>query len=160
METPDLAFGGWDFPYPGRTSGLLSWTMRRPLPLRSHSRCRAWPSSHRLSRSRCLLPGSLHPPARLRPPLLAAESSWARLDFGMWRCLVVASSRSDETRSQALDGEAEIRGLALSADGLSRVRAETATKCPTCASVNIKDFLSCIHTKTFLNHAGDAGFGS
>lgn len=33
METPGLALGGWDFPYPGRTSGLLFWTMGRLLPL-------------------------------------------------------------------------------------------------------------------------------
>lgn len=125
-----------------------------------HSRCHAWPCSHRLSRSHCLFPGSLHPPHHLRPPLLAAESSWARLDLGMWRCLVVASPHRDEAQSRALDGEAEIRGLALSTEGLSRLRAKMATKCPTCTSVNIKDLLSRIHTRTSLNCAGDAGFGS
>lgn len=72
----------------------------------------------------------------------------------------MASPHSDEAQSRALDGEAEIRGFALSTDGLSRVRAKMATKCPTCTSVNIKDLLSCIHTKTSLNRAGDAGFGS
>lgn len=132
METPDLAFGGWDFPYPGRTAGLLFWTIGRPLPPRSRSRCPAWPCSHRLSRSCRLLRGSFHPSPCLHPPLLAAESSWARLDFGLWWCLVVASPHSDEVQSQALDGESEIRGHALPADGLCRVRAGTATKCLIC----------------------------
>lgn len=32
MQTPALAVGGWDFPYPGCTSGPLFWTMGRLLP--------------------------------------------------------------------------------------------------------------------------------
>lgn len=72
----------------------------------------------------------------------------------------MGSPCSREAQAQALGGEAEIKGFALLADGLSRVRAQMATQCPTCTPGNIKDLVSCLHTDAFLNYSGVTGFGS
>lgn len=99
------------------------------------------------------------PPLRLLTPtpLPAAGSSW------IWGCggarlgVLVAAG---EAQAQALGGGAEIKGFALLADGLSGVRAQMATQCPTCSPGNIKDLVPCLHIDTSLNYSGVTGFGS
>lgn len=85
MQTPDLAVGGCDFPYPGCTSAPLFWTMGRPLPLHSRPCCCSWPCSHWLSAA----PASSQAP-HTHP---AAGSSWILGCGGARLWLLIAAGK-------------------------------------------------------------------
>lgn len=68
-------------------------------------------------------------PVPTLPPLRLLQQL-EQVDFGMCWCQVVGSHCSREAQARAHGGEAEIKGFALLADGLSSVRAKWSLNVP------------------------------